>query len=49
MPRRRNSTIFARRFANYTRFMTDTLVNATGDLPVAQGRAQQCVKILQRA
>jgi hypothetical protein len=34
-------------FAQYTAQATDNLVNTTTDLPVAQGRAQQCVKILQ--
>jgi hypothetical protein len=34
-------------FGDYTRFMTESMVNATGDLSVAQGRAQQCLKILR--
>ena len=34
-------------FENYTRFMVDALVNAAGDISLAQGRAQQCLKILR--
>lgn len=38
---------FRAAFAAYTRYMTDALVNSTTEFQVAQGRAQQCVKILR--
>ena len=38
---------FCAAFALYTRKVGDELVFSTGDLALTQGRAQQCVKILQ--
>lgn len=38
---------FRTAFANYSRTMIDAMVNSSGDLQVAQGRAQQCLKIMR--
>lgn len=37
---------FVAAFANYTRSVVDELIT-TDEMPVVQGRAQQCVKILR--
>jgi hypothetical protein len=34
-------------FGKYTDFRLNNLVFATGDLPLAQGHAQQCVELLR--
>lgn len=38
---------FCAAFANYTQFSVDFLVNTTGSIELAQGRTQQCLKILR--
>ena len=38
---------FRSAFANYTKATITDMVAATGDLSLVQGRAQQCVKIMQ--
>jgi hypothetical protein len=38
---------FVAAFANYSAQTTDLMVQATGDLPVMQGHAQQCKKLLR--
>jgi hypothetical protein len=38
---------FCAAFEKYTASYINTLVETAGDLPLAQGRAQQCVNILR--
>lgn len=38
---------FRAAFAEYTRNSVDFLVNTNGDIQLAQGRAQQCLKLLR--
>jgi hypothetical protein len=38
---------FVAAFANFTRSITDELIVTTVELPLIQGRVQQCVKLLR--